>query len=523
MARANTAEADGARGGSTKIDLAGTATATASKELERANNKPARTGKPKLPRFTPRKSSALPAEAQHEDAWLDSLEEAPRQTGLRGIRDQIYISLGGTGRWMGNAWGFATTTVGKLLVMILALTLLLFTAGYVMSQASAKREAGLNTLITATEPMSDSAHRLYTQLSQADTLATTSFVQPGLETASSRRDYLATIDGAVVAADDVLRGSVETLADDTTEVQLLVREIQRQLPQYTGLMERAQANQRVGNPLGVAYMTQASDMMREDMLVSAERILQITRSQVGSEMNRLSSPQVVPIAGLVASLTALLAAQWLLWRMFRRRLNKGFLGATALVLVAIVWVGASNYGAWAAGTRDFQAAAGPYEQLTSARIAAQETRTDETLVLLTRRTAERSGATMEQTSSEVTAALDAVETEDNKARISDARDALADWRRAHTRMLNALRSGDYERAADIAASTANIEESATLAFRRLDTILTELIDSARLEIRSDINAGLAATRSVSAVVMILTVLAILCTWVGIRPRVQEYL
>lgn len=476
----------------------------------------------KLPRFTPRKSKARPDVVESEDAWLDLLEETPPQKGFRGVRTWFADSLGGTGRWVGEAWGFAKSTVGKLLLMLLALTIVLSAGAWAASQASANRESGLQTLLNATEPMSNSAHTLYTSMSQADTLATTSFVQPGLQTADSHREYLEAIDTAVVAADDVLRGSVETRADDTEKVQDLVREIQRLIPQYTGLMERAQANQRVGNPLGVAYMSHASTLMHETMLVKAQVILDITRGQVADEMKRLSGPQLVPLSGLLASLVALAAAQWALWRMFRRRLNKGFLAATALTLAAIVWLGASNIAAWNTGRHDFVSASGPYEQLTSARTTAQEMRTAETITLLTRNT-DRTTTSMNDTSAEVSNALDTIETEANAADVATARTSLTDWHRAHTSMMNALQTGQYDRAVTLAAdSEDSTEETTATAFSLLDGSLDRLISSSRLEQRSHINETLGTTRGVSSGIMALMLLAVVMIFVGARPRIQEY-
>lgn len=480
----------------------------------------------KLPRFTPRKSKARPEVVESEDAWLDLLEETPPQKGLRGIRNWFADSLGGTGRWVGDAWGFVRTTVGKLLLMLLALSIVLFAGAWAASQAGANRQAGLQTLLNATEPMSNSAHTLYTSMSQADTLATTSFVQPGLQTAESHREYLDAVDAAVVAADEVLRGSVETRADDTAKVQDLVREIQRLIPQYTGLMERAQANQRVGNPLGVAYMSQASSLMHETMLIKAEVILDITRGQVEDEMDRLSRPQLMPLSGLLAALLALGAAQWALWRMFRRRLNKGFLAATALTLAAIVWLGASNIAAWNAGRDDFASVAGPYEQLTTARTAAQEMRTAETITLLNRNT-QRTNRSMNDTSAQVAHALDAIENDANAEEVDSAREALASWRSAHTSMMNALQTGQYDRAASLAAdsedsSEDSSEESAATTFAVLDTSLAHLISSSRLEQRGRINETLGTTRGVSTGIMTLMLLAIVMVFIGARPRIQEY-
>lgn len=474
----------------------------------------------KLPRFTPRNSKARPDDlVEHEDAWLNQLEETPRQKGLRGIKTRLAEYMGGTGRWVGDAWGFVSSTVGKLLLMLLAVTLFMVAGAWAASQASANRESGLQTLLNATEPMSNSAHTLFTSMSRADTLATTSFVQPGLQTAETHQEYLDAIDSAVVAADEVLRGSVVTRADDTDTVQDLVREIQRLIPQYTGLMERAQANQRVGNPLGVAYMTQASSLMHETMLLKAQTILDITREQVENEMNRLTRAQLVPLSGLIAALLVLGAAQYALWRMFRRRLNKGFLAATALTLVAMVWLGAANIAAWDAGRHDFASTAGPYEQLTNARTQAQEMRTAETITLLTRNT-QRTTMSMNDTSAEVANALDAVSAVTNADEIITARNALADWRLTHTSMMNALNSGDYDRAVSLAADSD--QPTTATAFSLLDDSLGELIATARYAQRANINDALGTTGGMSTGIMVLMLAAIACTFIGARPRIQEY-
>ena len=498
--------------------------------MEAAGEARGRTGggsRVKLPRFSPRKSQPVVDLQEHEDAWLDSLEEAPPRTGLRGLRDKFYDSLGGTGRWMGNAWSFLTTSVGRLLALMVLLSVMLLASGYAMSQSGQSRENALETLLSATEPTSNSAHTLYTSLSQADTLATTSFVQPGLQTAESHRRYVATIDKAVIAADEVVRGSAVAGAhtEHSAEVQELVRDIQRMLPQYTGLMERAQANQRVGNPLGVAYMTQASTLMRETMLAKAERLLNITRDQVDDEMRRLTLPQFVPLSGLLAGIAALVFTQWVLWRMFRRRLNRGFLVSTALMLAATVWVISANSAAWLAGTRGFEAASHQFEQLTSARITAQETRTTETLTLLTRRMGDRSATEMGDTADEVTRALDTLPPSADEELVATTRRALTDWRVSHSRMMTALQQGDYEHAVDIAASQELVDASpsAATSFHTLDKGLADLISQSRTDLRSHVTNSLKASDSVAPGVMVLTILAFLMAWIGVRPRIQEYL
>lgn len=150
---------------------------------------------------------------------------------------------------------------------------------------------------------------------------------------------MASVDTAVVAANQVLEGAVESGARDE-DIRRLVQQIQRDLPVYAGLMERAKTNQRMGNPVSVAYMSSSSDIMRTRMLGNATQLFDLTRQQVADEMERLSRPQWVPLSGLVAALIFLALAQLWLWRVFRRRLNKGFLAATVMMVAAIGWAGA---------------------------------------------------------------------------------------------------------------------------------------------------------------------------------------
>ena len=174
----------------------------------------------------------------------------------------------GPARWVRRISLFAATTPGQIVAMMLVLTLSLVAAGFSMSQSMASRQRALDTLITSTEPMANSAHLLYSSLSQADTVSTTSFVQPGLLTQEQLGTYLASIDRAAVTAGDILEGTIASegtsfgtgasTGESADEVRRAisdnVTEILRDLPVYTAIMERAKVNQRLGNPVGVAYI-----------------------------------------------------------------------------------------------------------------------------------------------------------------------------------------------------------------------------------------------------------------------------
>lgn len=451
-----------------------------------------------------------------DDEWLDTLEGPPERRTARQVLQDTFTR---PARFLRRAGAFASTTPGQIVAMMLVLTVALIAAGFSMSQSMASRQRALDTLVSTTEPMANSAHQLYSSLSQADTVATTGFVQPGLLNQQQLRLYLESVDKAAVTAADIHSGAPAAGAAVRGQITGEVTEILRSLPVYTALMERAKVNQRLGNPVGVAYMTEASAVMREDMLRSAEQLSELTQREVADEVARLSSPQWVPLSGLVAALLFLVLAQWWLWRVFRRRLNRGFLAATLAVVVAIGWVGVANYESWRSGVVGFERAAEPWRQLSSARIEAQETRTNETLALLSRQSISRSSESFAETSEHVTAALAAIEAlggpnED----ITAARAALGAWSESHEAFALSLADGQFERASALLTASPG----AASAFADLDGALERLITFSRQNTRAYIDASLDATRRVAAAVALLTLAAVACIWIGIRHRLGEY-
>lgn len=465
-----------------------------------------------------------------QDHWLDEVtseEDESRRSLLGRLTDTFTVPV----LWLRKIFAYITTTPGKLLSVTLILSVAIFAAGYSMSQSSATRQTSLDVLLTSTEPMSYAAHNLYTSLSLADTIATTGFVQAGVESAGTRARYNAAIDRASVAAAESTSG----MSRDDDRALELVTTIQRQLPVYTGLVETARTNNRAGNPVAVAYMAEASSLMREEILPAASELFTLTSGQVREQQNQLTAPQWVPLSGLLAAVLFLLLAQWWLWRLTRRRLNKGFLTATSLMLVAIIWVSVSNFGTWQAGTRGFEEASMPWDSLTASRIEAQQARTTETLSLVRRESVDESSDSFPDTIAGVRSALDDYEaaeghnplvTSGNAQLVEEARRALSDWEDAHARFATALRTGDYREAVRLSTTTTVAPGSpptAAGAYDTLDAALSRLIADARSSMRAFINDGLAATQLVSTAVLVLSLASVAAVWLGVRPRLQEYL
>lgn len=501
---------------------------------------------------------AVPAHAQ--DHWLDEAEttDAP---GMSFIRRFFRSSFSGSTQIITRVFGFFGTTPGKMVVGMIVLTAALLAAGLSMANSVSNRQSELNHLLTSTEPMSNSAHKLYMSLSLADTIATTGFVQAGVEPENTREQYLRAIDSAAAEATSAVLDS----DDDEEYLRQLAVQIQRQLPVYTGLVEAARTNNRAGNAVGAAYMSNASAMMRDEILPAAASLFRLSSNNVSEQQDQLTRPQWVPLSGLVAALLFLGLAQYWLWRISRRRFNRGFAAATVMMVVALLWVSGTNVYTWHLGNRGFTEASTPWDSLTQARIDAQRTRTEEILALVQRRTNYNPSLEFSSTNKHISAALDdysnssalrtAAETSADEevvdgvssddaadsSTIDEARTALQEWDEAKAHLLRALDSGNYEQALALATdstmgaqgsgadstgtagSGTNQTMSSAAAFEKLDAALATLIANARDSMRSYLSESLAALNLVAAAVSLLSLLSVLAIWLGIRPRMVEYL
>lgn len=501
---------------------------------------------------------SVPAHAQ--DHWLDEAEttDAP---GMSFIRRFFRSSFSGSTQIITRVFGFFGTTPGKMVVGMIVLTAALLAAGLSMANSVSNRQTELNHLLTSTEPMSNSAHKLYMSLSLADTIATTGFVQAGVEPENTREQYLGAIDSAAAEATSAVLDS----DDDEEYLRQLAVQIQRQLPVYTGLVEAARTNNRAGNAVGAAYMSNASAMMRDEILPAAASLFRLSSNNVSEQQDQLTRPQWVPLSGLVAALLFLGLAQYWLWRISRRRFNRGFAAATVMMVVALLWVSGTNVYTWHLGNRGFTEASTPWDSLTQARIDAQRTRTEEILALVQRRTNYNPSLEFSSTNKHISAALDdysnssalrtAAETSADEevvdgvssddaadsSTIDEARTALQEWDEAKAHLLRALDSGNYEQALALATdstmgaqgsgadstgtagSGTNQTMSSAAAFEKLDAALATLIANARDSMRSYLSESLAALNLVAAAVSLLSLLSVLAIWLGIRPRMVEYL
>lgn len=156
------------------------------------------------------------------------------------------------------------------------------------------------------------------------------------------------------------------------------------LPVYTGLVETARANNRLGNPVGSAYLNEASGLMQETLLPAAQRIYEQRTAAIAQPQLTLTRPPYLVYATLFALIAGLIAASRFLERRTRRRLNAGLLVSLIAMSAGTLWLLVAGLTSVVATTTARVDGADPLHALTSARISLQQARSAQTLSLVRR-------------------------------------------------------------------------------------------------------------------------------------------
>lgn len=421
--------------------------------------------------------------------------------------------------------GRLRTTPGRFALILAGLVVLGLTVG-ITAAAGVRQRADLVAGVTSRSgELTVAAQNLYRALSDADATAASAFLSNGLEPADLRTRYQTDIADAAAALTVVSAGDAggERARD-------AVARITAQLPVYTGLVETARAYNRQGLPLGVAYLRQASGLMRGELLPAAQELYRTVSSELDEARDRAAAfPWIAMLLGL-ALVALLVLAQVYLTRRTNRLLNLGLVVSTVAALLLVGWLGvsASTAAGHLAASREDGSA--QVNLLVEARTAALQARADEALTLVAR----GNGAAFEEdytTVMERLAGSDgsggllaegaaAATDEVTRQALDSAAERARDWLAAH-RDLRALDdSGEYAGAVEAATGTG--PESTASIFNRLDEELAAAIthNGERFE-REAGNAG-DALSGVDIGLGVLAALALLGAALGIQRRLMEY-
>ena len=430
-------------------------------------------------------------------------------------------------------------TTPARLRLLLALLILLSLAWGVLAALTADQHASAAAdVVAVSEPLSLDAEQIYTSLSDADATAASAFLSGGLEPAAARQRYQADITQAAIRieAASALVGSSAArtqlpghLAKQASAAGTAVGDdlaiLSGQLPAYTDEVGTARADNRLGLPLGAAYLREASALLRGTLLPAASDIY--TResallTSASAQATGLPLIVVAVLAGLGLGYVLFRSSRWLS-RHTHRVVNYGLLLATLAGLVSLVWLA----GAFVVGRGDLlhaqQQGSAPAQAFARAEVAALQAHADESLTLI-----DNSGddsyqkdylAQQKLLGPGPGTLLTAVQARWRGA-VGPGRDVAAEaraWYQAHA----ALRAKDDAGNHAVAVTSALSGDAAT-SFARLSATLSEGIDTHQAVFASsarsgrDAFTGLAVGMIVASLVMVAG-----CAW-GLSRRLAEY-
>ncbi len=434
--------------------------------------------------------------------------------------------------WRPRLDGAATPARLRLL---LALLILLSLAWGVLAALTADQHASAAAdVVAVSEPLSLDAEQIYTSLSDADATAANAFLAGGLEPAKARQRYQADITQAAIrieaasalvgssAARTQLPGHLTKQASAAgTAVGDDLAILSGQLPAYTDEVGTARADNRLGLPLGAAYLREASGLLRGTLLPAASDIY--TRestllTSASAQATGLPLIVVAAIAGLGLGYVLFRSSRWLS-RHTHRVVNYGLLLAALAGLVSLVWLVA----AFVFGRGDLlhaqQQGSAPAQAFARAEVAALQAHADESLTLI-----DNGGddsyqkdylAQQKLLGPGPGTLLAAVQAAGGSG--SDVAAQARAWYQAHA----ALRAKDDGGSHGAAVQSALNGDAAT-SFARLSTTLSQGIDDHQAVFAASARSGRDAFTGL-AVGMIVASLVMVggCAW-GLSRRLAEY-
>jgi len=424
------------------------------------------------------------------------------------------------------------TTPARLRLLLAVLVLLSLAWGVLAALTANQHASAAADVVALSEPLSLDAEQIYTSLSDADATAANAFLAGGLEPAAARQRYNADLTEAAIRieAASALVGSTAArtqlpghLAAQASATDAAVGDdlaiLSGQLPVYTDEVGTARANNRLGYPLGAAYLREASGLLRGTLLPAASDIY--TResgllTSASGQATGLPLIVVTVVIGLGIGYVLYRSSRWLT-RHTHRVVNYGLLVAVLAGLVSLVWLAA----AFTIGRADLlhaqQQGSAPVQAYARAEVAALQAHADESLTLIDNKGDDTYQADYLAQKKLLGPGpgtlLAAVQAAGGNGAAADAQA----WYTAHA----ALRQEDDSGQHSIAVQSA-LNGDAAAKFRQLSADLSDGINAhqavfaASARSGRDAFTGLAAGMIVAALVMVAG-----CAW-GLSRRLAEY-
>lgn len=419
----------------------------------------------------------------------------------------------------------ATTEPGRLQIVGAVLALLVVAFGAVTTLEMSQRASSADDVVSRSQPLSADAADIYRFLADADTTAASGFLAGAQEPVEVQERYRKDVEEA---ARLLVKASGNT--DSASASRDEIATLNRLLPVYTGLIERARANNRQGLPLGGAYLRYANQKMSGEMLPAAERLYAAQTDRLESDA---ADTRRWPLWSIGAGIVVLGALGWMQRRTYRRTnrvLNLGLLAATAAASVVVLWLAVGHTVARAELRSAMVHGQESLDALNDARINSLKARANENLTLVARGavltpdgSADQYEADYGSGMSELKARLEQAErlADDagGSAPVARAADGVAQWQVRHREARATDDQGDYDGALEQIIGT---RKSTGQSFQQVDAALEQALAHEQGEFTSAAKDGRGALRGLPAGAAALAVLGAIAVIAGVNRRLSEY-
>jgi hypothetical protein len=416
------------------------------------------------------------------------------------------------------------TTPARLRLLLAGLVIASVLWGLIAAWAGGQHASGANGVTATSDPLSLDAQRIYQSLSDADDTASSSFLAGGLEPQAARNRYLADLAEASSSLE------AATAAAGGSPARRDLATLTTSLPVYAGEVETARANNRLGLPLGAAYLREASGLMRGTLLPAAADLYQHANAALDAQSAQATGlpPDVIAMLAAVALGVALVRSQRWLTRRTNRVANVGLVVASAAAVVSVLWLLIALTVARLDLGQARARGSAPVEALARADIAALQAHADESLTLIDNSGDDSFQADFTTVSKRLgpgpgtllsVAAAAASGSPGGGAAAAAQRDATA-WYAAHRQVRRLDDNGSHAQA--IASATGSGPPDSGTLFRRLDTALSRAISADQAVFTAHAESGASAMTGLAVGMIVLAIVMAAGCVVGLRSRLAEY-
>ncbi|MEV5477710.1 hypothetical protein ACWDWS_20880 [Streptomyces sp. NPDC003328] len=424
----------------------------------------------------------------------------------------------------------ATTEPGRLRVIGAVLALLVIAFGAVTAWQMTDRSNAADDVLHSSQPLSAGAADIYRSLADANTTASSGFLAGGQEPRATTerydRDIRTAAAGLVTAAASTEPGSPSAAT---------ITKLNKLLPEYKGLIERARANNRQGFPVGGAYLRTANEVMQKQMLPAAQDLYTKENERLRSDYADATPYPWFAIALGVLALVALGLTQRRNYRRTNRLLNRGLVAATAASAIVLLWTVVGHSVARAGLNASYDHGVRSLNVLHDARIASLNARGNENLTLVSRgaETKQLPDGTVEDAydyafqqdmktlSAGLAKAVTLADDQTGRAPVTAATGNMKVWQQRHKQARTADDDGNYQAALNKIIGSA-ADQPTGECFDSVDANLAKALGHEEGEFQHRAGDGRNAIAGLPVGAAVLAVLAASGALLGIGRRLSEY-